>query len=1203
MNRNLFLVFAIGLLPVMAHGHGSMQDPISRVYSIYLENPENPVSDAGKAAVAVNGTQPFYDWHEVSRNIPDYNWQAAVPDGQLASGGRTKYAGLDLVRSDWPATAVEPGPYHFVYHAHVPHDPSFFRAYITRADWDPNTPLAWDDLVMLPGTDNVVGSGNYYTWDTVLPEREGRHVIYVIWQRIDPVGEVFFSVSDVVFGEDNGTGGPVNPGGGTGGGGHDHGDHDHGDGSNGSSANLKVEVASSWYNGFSANITLSNPGPAPINGWTLEFDYPHNITSQWSALLKSRTGQRYTFGNESWNGAIPAGGQVTFGIQAEGDGSGVPQNVLLNGSPLGGSGGGHDHGGGDHGGGPGDDDGDGHDHGDPGNVPGDDDGDCGASFEADFVVTSDWGSGFNGDITITNNNQPAGTSWTLEFDFDRVISSIWNAEVASRTGTRYVIRNAPWNGALAAGASVSFGFTAGPGNVGGSQPANWVFNGKSTCQCDDDDGDDHDHGDTGGGGEEPPPPPVVPVLNVGDIAVEEGDSGQHDAVFVLTLSEPTTISTSVHAHTMDGTALAGQDYMARSVHVSFAPGQTTAQVAVAILGNTLHEADKAFTLMLSSPQGLTLARSSATATILNDDPVPPPPPPPDEEPGDNNGGGDDNDVGEPPAPATFQASFTATSDWGSGFNGDIAITNLSDAVSGGWTLEFDFDRVVSAIWNAEVVSRTGTRYVVKNAPWNGNLAAGESVTFGFSAAPGNLNGAQPSNWVFNGVAAGGSTPPEDPGDGGSGDSGGNDDSGSGDNPGDGDNDGNNNGGGDDNTDPDDGDTGGGSPGDGNPGDGGGNHNPPTGEKRNVAYFPGWGIYQKGYEVAHLPADKLTHVIHAFARISPAGEIEIIDPWADIERPVGPDTWDTPLRGHYGAYARLKAEHPHLRVLIAVGGWFDSGRFSDVAASPAARVKFAKSVRAFCVQYGFDGVDLDWEYPVVATDVNSNVRPADGENYALLAQAIRAEFDAQQAIDGRYYEITAATPAGFDKFERINLAALAAQLDFINLMTYDFHGRWIANQTGHNAPLFRSAGDPNPRYNTDEAVRGYIAAGVPSDKILLGIPAYGYGWQGVGSATPFSPAAGVGPGTLSIEPGFYDYRTVADLVRANPSAERWDEQAQASYYYDGNLWIGYDSPRAVRRKLQYVEEMNLGGVMFWEAATDIRNHDDPDCLMNIVYQEL
>ena len=371
----------------------------------------------------------------------------------------------------------------------------------------------------------------------------------------------------------------------------------------------------------------------------------------------------------------------------------------------------------------------------------------------------------------------------------------------------------------------------------------------------------------------------------------------------------------------------------------------------------------------------------------------------------------------------------------------------------------------------------------------------------------------------------------------------------------------------------------------------------------VAYYPSWGIYEKGYQVSDIPAGNLTHIIHAFARISTAGEIEVIDPWADIEKPFGPDTWDTPLRGNFGAYQRLKAQHPGLRVLIAVGGWFDSARFSDVAATAPARSKFAKSVRAFVVKYGFDGVDLDWEYPVVATDVNGNVRPADRTNYALLAGAIRAEFDAQQASDGKTYEITAATPAGYDKFEKIDLKALSDQLSFFNLMTYDFYGRWNAGQTGHNAPLFASTQAPDSRYTADGAVRGYLAAGVPSRKIVLGVPAYGYGWVGVTNPAPFSPAAGTGPGTIPAEPGFYDYRTVAGLVQANPAAARWDEASQTSYFYDGNLWIGYDSPRGLRRKLTYVGEKNLGGVMFWEVSADIRNNASADQLIRIASDEM
>jgi predicted carbohydrate-binding protein with CBM5 and CBM33 domain len=102
-----------------ALGHGSMASPISRVYRIFQENPEYPQSAVSRAAIAVAGTQPFYDWSEVNRLVPDRNYRALIPDGQLASAGRAKYAGLDLVRSDWPATRVNRGPFHLVFDASI----------------------------------------------------------------------------------------------------------------------------------------------------------------------------------------------------------------------------------------------------------------------------------------------------------------------------------------------------------------------------------------------------------------------------------------------------------------------------------------------------------------------------------------------------------------------------------------------------------------------------------------------------------------------------------------------------------------------------------------------------------------------------------------------------------------------------------------------------------------------------------------------------------------------------------------------------------------------------------------------------------------------------------------------------------------------------------------------------------------------------
>ncbi|MBM4113838.1 MAG: hypothetical protein FJ253_10815, partial [Phycisphaerae bacterium] len=197
---------AIAFLNGAAHGHGSMAQPISRIYSGFLEGPENPQSAAVQAAIELGGTQPFYDWNEVVNFYPgtpqaqmNAPYDTFIPDGKIASGGNTKYKGLDLVRDDWPATPMSAGPFEFVFYTTTPHDPSVFHAWITSADWNPLMPLTWDKLVPLT-IGPVMKVGTEYRFNSIIPARSGKHCIYVIWQRLDPVGEGFYSVSDVDFG-------------------------------------------------------------------------------------------------------------------------------------------------------------------------------------------------------------------------------------------------------------------------------------------------------------------------------------------------------------------------------------------------------------------------------------------------------------------------------------------------------------------------------------------------------------------------------------------------------------------------------------------------------------------------------------------------------------------------------------------------------------------------------------------------------------------------------------------------------------------------------------------------------------------------------------------------------------------------------------------------------------------------------------------
>ena len=166
----------------------------------------------------------------------------------------------------------------------------------------------------------------------------------------------------------------------------------------------------------------------------------------------------------------------------------------------------------------------------------------------------------------------------------------------------------------------------------------------------------------------------------------------------------------------------------------------------------------------------------------------------------------------------------------------------------------------------------------------------------------------------------------------------------------------------------------------------------------------------------------------------------------------------------------------------------------------------------------------------------------------------------------------------------------AQLDFWNLMAYDYAGSWDS-KSGHQANLFPSASNPAATpFSTDAAVSGYTAAGIPPEKIVVGMPLYGRAFAG--TAGPGQPFAGTGPppgeGTGSWEQGVVDYKA---LPRAG-AQEQIDTEAGASYSYDAGqqLMVSYDTPALAAQKAQYVRDKGLGGAMWWESSADAKGGD-------------
>ena len=188
------------LLPASTAGaHGSMSGPASRVYTCWKEGPESPDSAACKAAVAAGGTQAMYDWNEVSLIDVDGRHRERIPDGKLCSAGREKFRGLDLARADWPAQRVSAGSLSVTLHLTAPHAGSDFEFYVTRDGYSPTQPLRWGDLVALRSWRNINPTSNQ-TFTLTLPSRSGRHILYMIWQRVAYSDEAFYSCSDIDFG-------------------------------------------------------------------------------------------------------------------------------------------------------------------------------------------------------------------------------------------------------------------------------------------------------------------------------------------------------------------------------------------------------------------------------------------------------------------------------------------------------------------------------------------------------------------------------------------------------------------------------------------------------------------------------------------------------------------------------------------------------------------------------------------------------------------------------------------------------------------------------------------------------------------------------------------------------------------------------------------------------------------------------------------
>ena len=356
--------------------------------------------------------------------------------------------------------------------------------------------------------------------------------------------------------------------------------------------------------------------------------------------------------------------------------------------------------------------------------------------------------------------------------------------------------------------------------------------------------------------------------------------------------------------------------------------------------------------------------------------------------------------------------------------------------------------------------------------------------------------------------------------------------------------------------------------------------------RVVGYFASWGVRSKGTRIADLPAKDLTHIYYAFAKIGNEGRVVLSDPCIDVGACDSTSTVGT--GGNFAELERLKLGNPHLRLAISIGGWTDSGKFSDAALTDGSRKLFTESAIDLFIRRRpglFDGIDIDWEFPVAGGMEGNVERPADKENFTLLLGELRRQLDAQGAIDHRHYELTIAASARPQEIANVEIARIEPLLDFINVMTYDYHSG--PGRTNFNAPLYAAKGDPTPSLNIDVSMRAFLDANVLASKLLVGIPFYGHGYGSVSNVNGglFQPGTGKPSGWHEHDG---DWNVLAQTrVKDSHYVRYWESAARVPWLYDSTsgTWVSYDDPQSVREKVRYVRERGLGGVVIWELGGD------------------
>lgn len=367
------------------------------------------------------------------------------------------------------------------------------------------------------------------------------------------------------------------------------------------------------------------------------------------------------------------------------------------------------------------------------------------------------------------------------------------------------------------------------------------------------------------------------------------------------------------------------------------------------------------------------------------------------------------------------------------------------------------------------------------------------------------------------------------------------------------------------------------------------------QKDDSIVVMGYYVPEKNYSPDQLPLEQLTHIIFSFTNVID-GEMKFKHA-------------ENGKKLHELVAQRKK--HPHLKVMIACGGWGADG-FSDMSHTAENRKKFVESVVNFNREYQLDGLDVDWEYPAIPA-ANTGARPEDKQNFTLLMKELREALNTLE----REQILTFASAGWKRYYNNIEITEVMKHVDFMNVMTYDQVGG-NSPFTGHHTPLghikeedikdtpaaefienYRKSqkdgsGDYGPR-SAQKIIAFCIANGVKPEQLVIGSAFYGRAWKGVPPVNNglYQPNTGA-------HIGWSGYSQIRKEFEADKNYKRyWDSIAKAPYLFSvkDSIFISYDDTVSVRLKTEYALKKKLGGIMFWQLGNDTK---DANSLLKSMY---